>query len=271
MLRHVILRACVLLVVSIHPAHGEAQTKTDDVSGQSAPLTASDTTSASKTTKNPNECRILFGPEWYSMRELTAKLKLEGNDLLGDQRGYAVECSVVPIPSRIAGIFSLPAALELITATSTTTHAGEHGAATVAWRLPAVTFSLAPELSIPFGSSKTGRRRSIYVRPSIGISTLGMIRLAPAELTVSDRNGRLLLRGIAPTFSLASGVKVPMGDRVSLLGEVGYRYLQFSSVDVTAVDGFTETFGGLPVRDGKLNERLDYSGPRLRFGVAFPF
>ena len=217
---------------------------------------------AVKPVSPPSEIRVWAGPSGYSMDMFNELLKIERNNSIRSGFSVGVEFSVVEMrfpASWVSATFRLPLGVEYLSANSTTRHADGSQSATVIWTLPVVSFTVAPLFSF-------GEREMYYFHPGIGFHILN--RWPSAKLSVTDRSGHLAARSCAPGATVAVGAHHIFANGKGLFAEIGYRFLRFSSVEVSPVDNFPDSVAGAPVRAGALASALDYRGPFVRLGFA---
>ncbi|HET9194492.1 MAG TPA: carboxypeptidase-like regulatory domain-containing protein [Vicinamibacterales bacterium] len=199
------------------------------------------------------EARFWGGLNTHAMDEFNQLLAVDRNEPIEWGFSAGAEVSVAATNVRFAGALHLPIGIEYLAASSTTTHSSAAGSATVIWDLPVVGLFVAPTLSV-------GSAERFYIHPAVGYYFLGLFQ--EAGLSVTDRSGRLAAKDAAPGVFAAIGLNQRMGDRAGLFVESGYRYLKFTSVELTPRGDFP------PVLGGTLAAPLDYSGFVFRLGFS---
>lgn len=208
--------------------------------------------------------RLSAGYAQYSMEEFNNKLRPENNHVIDGGINAALELSLgeIKIPEKLSQLGDYAKLLptlgfEYLSANSKTTHIGEGGALTVNWDIPVIGIYFAPDIVL----EKRGR---LYLRP-VGI---GYYKLSGANLTLTDRPGRLEVSGTTIGISSQVGIKLVSGDKEMFI-EVGYRWLKFTDVRREPKGGFLTDPGGQPIPPSSLPESLDYSGVGIKAGMEF--
>jgi carboxypeptidase family protein len=245
--------------------------ETDKSQSAKPSATSSPDTQATASLK---KARFWGGLGQYSMRSFNEKLRAESNEPLGDRENYGGEGDVVAVRVPvIGGSVKLPLGFEILRASSHTVHSEPVSSTTVTWNLPASGFFVGPIFAFNFRQNVSGRPSStdwLYVHPAVGYYFVGRFGM-PAGLTVSDRQGRLNVKGSAPGWFVAVGSQPAVNDKLALFGEAGFRHLKFTDLRVEPEGSFPETVAGSAVRAGSLSEPLDYSGGLIRFGFTLGF
>jgi hypothetical protein len=206
------------------------------------------------------EGRFWGGFNRYSMGSFNEYLASGANEQIVGGFSAGAEISLVETKAPlVGGSVRLPIGVEYLSANSTTAHAAATGSATVNWDLPAVGVFVGTTLSF-------GPAERFYIHPGVGYYFVG--RWKSAALSVTDRPGRLEVRGSSPGVFVGIGVNQHIGRVGAMFFESGYRYLEFTRIDAVPVDNFPVSVGGTVVQSGVLNTPIEFSSFLLRAGFT---
>lgn len=213
------------------------------------------------------DTKVWVGYNSYEMEDFNNKLSREGNEIIDGGINAGLEVSVVkvsiPGPGGLSIPLKIPLGIEYLNASSKTTHTGPGGFATVNWDIPVIGFFIAPTITLE-------EAEWFYIRP-VGVGYYLLGDLLDADLTVTDRPGRLDVSADTVGLLFQAGIKYAFDNNPTVFLETGYRWLEFTDVSLSPKDGFTVTPGGPFVQPGNLPDTLDYSGFVVKVGVGWEF
>lgn len=207
------------------------------------------------------EVKVFIGYAWYDLHDFNQMQAKEDNRKLRGGFDAGIEFSpftINPPPNIpwIGGItLSFPLGYEYSSASVETTHANS---TRVDWNLPLMGMYIAPEItfaSVPW----------LSIQP-IGV---GYYRLGDANLTVSDRSGRLSFR--SSTIGALSGMTIKPFKKSGIFISVFYRAVTFENVKQTPKDGYRYELTAISSPPGILEHELDFSGFVAKIGIARSF
>jgi len=206
------------------------------------------------------EGRFWGGFNRYSMEGFNEYLASGANEQIIGGFSAGAEISLVETKAPlVGGSIRLPIGVEYLSANSTTAHAAPTGSATVNWDIPAVGIFVGTTLSF-------GPTERFYIHPGVGYYFVG--RWKSAALSITDRPGRLEVKGSSPGVFVGVGVNQHIGRIGAMFFESGYRYLRFTRIDAVPIDNFPVAVGGTAVQSGVLNTPMDFSSFLLRAGFT---
>jgi hypothetical protein len=249
------------------PGHAET---TEPPQGTASTSTSTSKGGAEATPKEKSLVAIRVGYGTYGMAAFNRIERSQGNEQISAGASFAIEGPGrirIPDPIPLVGNkeIPLPWGVEYLDASSRSTHSIGGNSATISWSLPALGLYIGPEIKLGSGGKdgETHKKIRWSLRPvAVGYYWIG--ELTNANLSISDRPGRLDVKSRAPGFKTEILAVRDVSENVSLLVSAGYRYLHFNDV-------VQESAGGFGVATGALRTDLDYSGAFGTVGVRVQF
>jgi hypothetical protein len=204
----------------------------------------------------------------YRMHEFNRAQAADGNRKL--KGGFDAGLEFSPFPFKAApnlpliggANFSIPLAFDYSHASIKTTHTDGANSASVAWDLPLIGVYVAPEIALSTVDWLTFQ--------PIGVGYYSLGELLDANLTISDRAGRMRVKSGA--VAALSGMTIkPFQEKNGLFVSLFYRWLSFTNVRQEPKDGFQYAVGATSSPPGNLQQELDYSGFVVKIGIAGSF